>query len=98
MSSVPIVGKIYNPPGYDPAFTQPGGIGTPVFPAQTTGESVSYWIGPACGHFFNSAEIRSATVGGVQVAVVGCPLCRLVFRIISPYSAIYQEANWILFP
>jgi len=97
MSAVPIVGEIYNPPGYLPPFTQPGGIGTPTFPSQSVGELTSFWIGPFCGHGFNELEVRSATVAGVQMAVLCCPVCNMCFRLI-PYANIQLEQNWILFP
>jgi hypothetical protein len=98
MSSVPVVGEIYNPPGYLPPFTQPGGPGSPTYPQQSVGELTAFWIGPFCGHGFNELILYSTTVAGVQTAVLCCPVCNMCFRLIAPYNQIYAESNWILFP
>jgi hypothetical protein len=88
MSSVPVVGAIWNPPSYLPPFTQPGGIGTATFPAQQTGELVGQWTA-GCGHSFQVWNVASVTIAGVQTAVVQCPYCSYVQELISPYDAIY---------
>lgn len=96
MSSVPVVGQIFNPPGYLPPFTQPGGPGTQTFPQQTSGELVARFTS-GCGHSFESWEIYSCTVAGIQTAVVCCPYCNFCQRLISPYDAINAWPNDIIF-
>jgi len=92
-----IVGLQFHPSLYGPKWTQPGGIGTPVFPAQTTGELVGLFMA-GCGHSFNSWIIEeSQACNGDTVAVVMCPLCRYCQRIIDPFSDLYSLANEIVF-
>jgi hypothetical protein len=99
MSSVPVVGQIFNPPGYLPPFTQPGGIGSPVYPAQSSGElATSQWIMNYCNHGCNNFLVQAATLNGQQVALILCPLCQTISQIISPFSAIYSFPFEILFP
>jgi hypothetical protein len=116
-----VEGELLQPPeeGY-PAFTQPGGIGTPTFPAQPSGEDgpvpdpahpgsflqpwtagipdelgQAMWVS-GCGHWFNHWEVKEIASCGVQVGLMCCPLCGFIQRIISPYSAIQSDANYIL--
>src|SRR5271165_5196933 len=97
MSSFPVVGVIWNPPSYSPPFTQPGGPGTAVFPAQAVGELLGQWT-DGCGMSFNNCMVGSATgQDGGQVAVVMCPLCRYVQELIEPYSAIQSFPFEIIF-
>lgn len=95
----PSLGSLFNydtatgPEGFLPPAKQPNGPGTPVTdPVQSTGEILGQF-GSGCGHSFNSWEIASAAISGVRVAVIRCPLCQYVQRIISPYDAIYDPAN-----
>jgi hypothetical protein len=96
MSSVPTVGLIFNPPKYLPPFTQPGGIGTATLPQQMSTELLGQWMS-GCGHSFNNWLVYSCQVGGVQTAVVCCPLCNYCNQLISPYSAIESYPNEIIF-
>ena len=66
-------------------WSQPGGIGTQVFPAQPLGEhSALYTAG--CQHWFNCYEIYQADdpYNLVQVKLLCCPLCSFINQIISP--------------
>jgi hypothetical protein len=94
---VPLVGTIYNPDTavYLPKFTQPGGPGTATFPQQQPGEMIGLFVA-GCGHWFNNWDVISATVDCDEVAVMRCPLCQYVQRIIDPYSDIYSFQNEIL--
>src|ERR1700690_4054612 len=96
MSSVPVVGEIWNPPGYLPPFTQPGGPGTATFPQQTSAELTAQWVA-SCGHAFQCWLVASCSINGVQTAVIQCPYCSYVQQLISPYDAIYTWPNEIIF-
>jgi hypothetical protein len=93
----PVVGRIYNPDtaAYLPPFTQPGGPGTATFPQQDPGQMIGLFVA-GCGHWFNNWDVISATVACDQVAVMRCPLCQYVQRIIDPYNDIYSFQNEIL--
>jgi hypothetical protein len=91
----PVVGQIYNVDliGIYPSAVQPGGIGTPVtMPAQSLGEKNGKFF-PGCGHSIMSWEILSHPVGGIRSAIICCPLCRYVQRIITPYEAIHDTVQ-----
>ena len=90
MAVYPTVGVIWNPRSYNPPFTQPGGPGTAVFPAQSVGELLGQWMA-GCGMSFNNFLVEAATgASGHQVAVVMCPLCRYTQLVIDPFDAIYS--------
>ena len=94
---IPVVGTIYNPDSkpFSPKFTQPGGPGTATFPQQDPGEMLGLFVF-GCGHWMNNFDVISATVNCDQVAVIRCPLCYFVQRIINPYSDIHSFQNEIL--
>jgi hypothetical protein len=87
-----------------PVWSQPGGIGTPVFPALPTqfptiyqGYYQSVMSYPSlyvfgCLHPLNCAEIFEVydPYNDVQVALVCCPMCSYIQEIISPYET-YQN-------
>lgn len=95
-----------------PVFTQPGGIGTTVypqapalFPQQYMGYPQVVMNYPSlyvalCGHSFNCYEIFEVIdpYAGVQVALCCCPVCSLIQEIISPYEnySNYQDAPLIV--
>ena len=87
---LPAIGSLYTPaePGnLPPTYTQPGGVGTPVFPQQPLGErSAQYSFG--CSHFFNIPRIWQVYDPDTeeQAALICCPLCGYIQRIIEPYS------------
>ena len=79
-----------------PLYTQPGGPGTQVFPQQSLGEkSAPYSFG--CGHFFNLPAIweQYDPATKQQAAIIACPICGYVQRIIEPYS---EFLNYIQTP
>jgi hypothetical protein len=88
--ALPEIGTLYTPfsPGnLPPTYTQPGGPGTLVYPQQPMGErSAQYSF--ACGHWFNIPRIWEVydDVNKEQAALICCPMCGLVQRIIEPYS------------
>ena len=90
-----------------PIWSQPGGIGTPVFPQQRMGEQVGMFVMPFCGHWTNSPDIRimqwnppSFIVGfRAPAAFVMCPLCSCVSRVIYPVAELYSQlSNYIVLP
>jgi hypothetical protein len=89
MAIVIEVGALF-PESYQPIYTQPGGIGTPVVPQQEVGELTGIYRSP-CGHSLNSWETAWATVNGSQMAIVKCPLCGYI-------NNIYTPAVWASFP
>lgn len=91
------VGMLLPGDGSYPKPIQPGGPGTPVtMPQQTQGEMLGLWVA-GCGHWFNNYDIRTAEICGTPSALVCCPLCLYIQRIITPYLAIYSDANSIIF-
>lgn len=80
---------------YLPTFTQPGGQGTSVFPAQQTGELVGRFIA-GCGHAFEAWTIYSDSCNGVQSAFLCCPVCNFIQQIFTPYNLIHQFPNEII--
>lgn len=92
-----VVGQIIVRDGSYPAPVQPGGIGTPVTsPVQTDGEKLGLWVA-GCQHWFNHWDVHTCALSGVQSALICCPLCSYVQRIITPYSDIHTDANMIIF-
>jgi hypothetical protein len=83
-------------------WSQPGGVGTQVFPAEQTGPFTAYpvvgqlWAENSglwqfgCQHSVNMPLILKAydPVNEVEVALICCVMCSFLQRIISPYSAI----------
>jgi len=94
----PVLGQIYKPDEpYVATYAQPGGIGTPTFPQETIGEMQATFV-VGCGHFVNNPEVVFTSIGCQQAALVVCPVCRFVSRIISPSSLLYGFGNEIVFP
>lgn len=71
-----------------PVWSQPGGVGTQVFPAQPQGEHSALYSA-LCQHWFNCYEVYEAfnPYTGNQVALLCCPRCSLINQIIEPYSS-----------
>lgn len=92
-----IVGQLLIGDGAYPIPLQPGGPGTPITsPLQTDGEKLGLWVA-GCQHWFNHWDVHSSQIGGVQTALICCPICLYVQRLISPYSAIHTDQNMIIF-
>lgn len=106
MGSPVIGGLIAIPEGY-PQPSQPGGIKTPVVPAQPPAQepelpTVPIFVGaptaesatrfhPDCGHHIMSWEVVYATVNGAPAALLCCPRCRFVQNIYQPPSLLDQQ-------
>ena len=93
------IGALYPPPkGIGQIWSQPGGIGTQVFPAQPTGNSDILSIEPysaltgtfmfGCGHSCNMVyTVREIDVtDNTPVALLLCAQCGFCQRIIKPWS------------
>jgi hypothetical protein len=95
------IGSIYSPDFHGIPWSQPGGTGTQVFPQQQINvpwknypvagqffsENTGLWTA-GCGHWFDYPAIfrdfDSAT--SMSAAVVCCPLCTFLIRLIEPYE------------
>ena len=97
--ALPAIGTLYTPfePGNLPSYwSQPGGPGTQVFPAQHPGQlSAQYILG--CGHASNILRIWEVYDSDTkqQAALVCCAACGYIQQIIEPYS---QFQNYIQNP
>lgn len=93
------VGALYiQPNGPNGIWTQPGGVGTTVFPQQVQANSDILSIEPfseltgtymfGCGHSCNMCQIYKDvdTSDNVPVAILACAQCSYVQRIIKPWS------------
>lgn len=97
------VGTLYRANYNGTAWSQPGGPGTTVYPQQNDGPFTNYPVPgqfiieageslwrAACGHGFDYPvvfkDFDDAT--GLSAAVVACPLCSLITRLIEPYNQI----------
>lgn len=99
MITDPVVGQLFNSDlvAFLNAAKQPNGVGTPVTdPTQAFGERIGKWF-PGCGHSFNNWDIASCAVGCTTAALIRCPMCGYVQRILVPYSLIHADANYIIF-
>lgn len=100
------IGALYIPNGGPGGFwTQPGGIGTTVYPMQVqansnilsiepfTEKSGTYIVG--CGHSVNLMQVYTDVdyTDGESVAILACPMCSFVQRIIKPASAALGPSN-----
>ena len=96
--SLPEIGTLYQNPSIPmQTWTQPGGPGTTVYPQaydsargfleaplNPTGQYV-----PGCGHASNILRIWEVYDSDTnqQAALICCPVCTFIVRIIEPYSA-----------
>ena len=82
----PVVGELRPGRDFGAVCEQAGGIGTPVTaPVQTVDEKNGQFTA-GCGHWFNSWLLRQAAVAGVASALISCPLCGYIQRIVTPAS------------
>jgi len=100
------IGALYPPGGlHGIKWSQPGGVGTQVFPQQQTGvdyfsvrpfsELSGVWSSP-CGHFSNTPWIQQEYDYTTEnsVALICCPLCGIVVYTIEPFDlALNPVAN-----
>jgi hypothetical protein len=82
-----------------PVWIQPGGPGTLVLPQQELGQQVALFSFP-CGHWSNHMNVTvEQSAPGVQSALLSCPLCSYLFRILTPASLYLNNVeNYILLP
>ena len=111
--SLPVLGSLYL--GFTrnglPVWTQPGGIGTPVYPQaplvypqvnegfpQQVMAYEAQLVG-FCGHWFNVPEVfkeyDSST--GKQAAIVCCPVCSGILLIVEPYED-WSSSFFMVYP
>ena len=103
------VGALYIPGGIPGYFTQPGGIGTQVFPAQVQASSDYFSTKPfteysgvylfGCQHSANECMVFRDWdyETGMSVAILACPLCSYVQRTIEPFEdAVMGNAGSLL--
>jgi hypothetical protein len=87
--ALPAVGTFYLNPVRSGVrvWTQPGGPGTQVFPAQPQGEHAALYA-LICAHWINCLEVfeQYDPVTKQQAAILCCPMCSTVQRIIIPYA------------
>lgn len=101
----PVIGTLLyaHREGY-PAFVQPGGPGTPVFPSQPPTPQPPTeppWVGPPqehlgrffpnCGHSIMSWEVASVTLAGAPALALICPLCSFIENLYQPPSLLNQQ-------
>lgn len=104
-SCTPAIGSLYYPRWNNIAWSQPGGVGTEVFPQQNNGPFTAYpvpgqFFGESsqalwragCGHGFDAFEVfRDFNVCTNQsCAIQTCPICTFIVNVISPYEAIFD--------
>jgi hypothetical protein len=56
---------------------------------QTVGQKVGMFF-PACGHSIRSWHITNISVGGTRFALVCCPMCGYIQRVMDP-AQVYSE-------
>ena len=93
------IGALYVPGGIPGYFTQPGGIGTQVFPAQVQASSDYLSVKPfteltgtylfGCEHSANEVMVFRSWdyTTNMSVAILACPICTYVQRTIEPFEA-----------
>ena len=100
------IGALYPPGGLNNIkWSQPGGVGTPVYPQQQTGvdyfsshpfSELSGQFSVGCGHFCNMPLVQQEYdyVTESSVALICCPLCGYVQYTLEPFesalSTVYQ--------
>lgn len=108
MSSLPVLGSLLYPDWNGIAWVQSGGPGTTVLPGPNDGpfgypvpgvnmqESGSGLWPSVCGHWLDTWEIFMGydEVSNQNAAIVACPVCSCVNRIIIPYSNIYNTVTY----
>jgi len=84
------------------AWSQPGGPGTPVFPAQPTGNSDLFSVLPfnsktgtyimGCNHSMDQVWLQRDWdyINNVAVGLILCPQCSYCSRVISPWEQAYN--------
>lgn len=92
----PVVGQLMGVYEAFPTPSQPGGAGTAVTaPTQAVGNETGLFQ-PGCGHKITRYEVRKHLVGCQLSALLVCPLCSYLQRIITPYEDLNLPANALL--
>lgn len=108
------VGSLYIQNYNGTAWSQPGGPGTTVYPQQQIGtnyaaypvvgqiwaENSGLWVA-GCGHWFDCVRVFHDYDNMLEssAAVICCPLCSFLIRLIEPYDQIYNvNDNMIIIP
>lgn len=102
----PPVGTLYRPNFNNIPWSQPGGPGTQVFPAQQNGPFLNYpvpgqffsefsglfFVG--CGHSVDYPKIFNdvGQIGGIVMVAVCCPLCSFI-QYYTPLSFYYDLSS-----
>lgn len=106
------IGLQYDPKWNNIAWSQPGGVGTRVFPQEVTGNSDQLSVKPyneltgvyifGCGHSANQCMVFQDWDynTSMTVALICCPLCTFIQSRVEPYSeALTNPLQYaILFP
>ena|SRR5882762_8908386 len=94
-----------------PFFTQPGGVGTQVFPSQQNAQPwVEYpvigevineyqpWWPPGCLHSVKFWKIYKEFdyVTQLSCALICCPICTYVQRVVEPYDEILDPIAYAI--
>ena len=96
------IGQQWDPRYNGIAWTQPGGIGTKVYPQEVTGNSNLFTTLPyneltgtfifGCGHSADQVYLQMDYdyMSDQQVGLICCPVCSFVQRVISPWTEAYN--------
>jgi hypothetical protein len=103
-----VVGSLYIPNYQGIAWSQPGGVGTTVYPQQNTG-SFGYpenqilmqepgqglWVSP-CGHWLDTWQVFRDydTAAQSSAAIQTCPMCSYINRVYEPYEEIFDTVRF----
>ena len=113
MSVLSPLGALYIPKWNNIAWSQPGGVGTKVFPQENSGSfgypvpgirmeeaGQALWIS-GCSHGFDCLQVFRDYDSNTQksVAVLTCPVCTFILNYVEPYEAIEDVLQYpILIP
>lgn len=101
------IGALYNPTYNNVRWSQPGGIGTTVYPQPATGvdllsihpfsEYSNVQPPPACGHAFDEPLLQQEWDYDTDSScmLVCCPVCSFVVAVIEPAS---EALNTVSYP
>jgi len=106
MPSAGDIGTLYQAKYNNINWSQPGGKGTQVFPAQADGQPFSAYPVPGqifveagealwragCGHGFDAFRIQQDydPTTKSSCALILCPICSYLINVIEPYELVYS--------
>lgn len=100
------IGALYPPGGLNNVkWSQPGGVGTQVFPAQQTSvdllditpfSELTGLMSAGCSHYFDEPLVQREFdyTENSSVALVCCPLCGYVQTAIEPFEAALSTVSY----